>query len=172
MGPLEWLLFLLYAKRYLGTTRGLGLQECPPEARTSLGLLWPAWSQTTGHLVWYEKRAFRCYRTNTGTSSPSSIHMAYSVLGLGQNKAKPSSSLVCQFPSAVPGIPQLKLTTWHWGSINQERLYNKHRIPTRKIQTYLHIQPSLSSLVTSVLHQLLLWTIFQLILKQYLSLII
>lgn len=121
-------------------------------------------------LVW--RRAFRCYRINTGTSSPSSIHMAYSVLGLGQNKAKPSSSLVCQFPLAVPGIPQLKSTTWHWGSINQERLYNKHRIPTRKIQTYLHTKPSLSSLVTSVLHQLLLWTIFQLILKQYLSLII
>ena len=124
----------------------------------------------TFRLVW--RRAFRCYRTNTGTSSPSSIHMDYSVLGLGQNKVKPGSSLVCQFPSAVPGIPQLQPTAWHWGSINQERLYNKHRISARKIQTYLHTKPSLSSPVTSVLHQLLLWTIFQLILKQYLSLII
>lgn len=73
---------------------------------------------------------------------------------------------MCQFPLAVPDIPQLQPTTWHRGSINQERLYNKHRIPGRKIQTYLHTKPSLSSPVTSALHQLLLWTVCQLILKR------
>lgn len=109
-------------------------------------------------LVW--RRASRWYRSSTGTSSPSSIPMAYSVLGLGWNRVKPSSRLLCQFPLAVPDIPRLQPTTWHRGSINQERLYNKHRIPGRKIQTYLHTKPSLSSAVTSALHQLLLWTVF------------
>lgn len=111
------------------------------------------------------RRASRWYRTNTGTSKPSSVPMAYSVLGLVCNRVKPSSRLVCQFLLAVPDIPQLQLTTWHRGSINQERLCKKHRIPGRKIQTCLHMKPSLSSPVTSALHQLLLWTVFQLILK-------
>lgn len=84
-------------------------------------------------LVW--RRAFRCYRTSTGTSNASSLHTTYSVLGLGQNRVKPGSSLVCQLPMAVPGVPQLQPTTWHSGSIHQERLYNKQRISARKIQT-------------------------------------
>lgn len=35
-------------------------------------------------------------------------------------------------PLAVPDIPQLQPTTWHRGSINQERLHNRHRIPGKK----------------------------------------
>lgn len=60
----------------------------------------------TSCCVW--RGAFRWSRTNTGTSRPSAIPMAYSVLGLGWNKVKRSSRLVCQFPLAVPDIPQLQ----------------------------------------------------------------